>query len=172
MLVPSGKDARLPPMQQPSDHTKLIEKIKRHALYLLTRRDHTPFELRQKLLRKAYLAADIESVLIRLEEAGLINVQRFMECYLRYRRARGYGPRRIAMELQAKGVPEAVIAEHLEITDNAWFADIRHAWQKQFKGRLPKDYLERAKQMRFLYNRGFTQEQIRHIFKHEADLVE
>ncbi len=149
----------------PEDHRKLLEKLKRHALFLLTRRDHTRLELSQKLARKNYTEADIDSVLTTLEEAGLINTSRFAESYTHYRRAKGYGPRRIAMELQAKGVTEAMIAEQVKITDNAWFTDIRTIWRKHFKGRLPADHQQRAKQLRFLYNRGFTQDQINSIFK-------
>ncbi len=67
------------------------------------------------------------------------------------------------MELQAKGVPEAVIAEHLEMADNAWFSDVKAIWRKHFKGRLPEDRQAEAKQQRFLFNRGFTQDQIRSV---------
>jgi regulatory protein len=153
------------PITQP-DHRKLLEKIRRHALFLLTRRDHTYLELKQKLSRKDYAPADIETILTSLESTGLINDQRFAESYTHYRRNKGYGPNRIRMELQARGLTEAVIAEHLQITDNAWFSDIQRAWRKQFKGRLPADHKEKAKQLRFLYNRGFTQNQIHSIFKY------
>jgi len=149
----------------PEDHRKLLEKLKRHALFLLARRDHTSLELSQKLSRKGYPEADIATVLTNLEQAGLINARRFTESYTHYRRGKGYGPRRIAMELQAKGVAEAMIAEQVKITDNTWFADIRTIWRKHFKGRLPADQQQRAKQLRFLYNRGFTQDQINSIFK-------
>ncbi|HTM64524.1 MAG TPA: regulatory protein RecX [Gammaproteobacteria bacterium] len=151
----------------PNDTNKLLEKIRRHALYLLTRRDHTCLELKQKLSRKGYDDAHIVSIIASLEEAGLINAARFTESYTHYRRGKGYGPRRIAMELQAKGVAESVIAEHVKIADNAWFTEIRIVWRKQFKCRLPEDARDRAKQMRFLYNRGFTQEQIKSVFEDE-----
>ena len=147
------------------DPKKMLEKIRRHALYLLARRDHTRQELWQKLSRKDYPKPDIDSVLTRLEEAELINSARFAENYTHYRRRKGYGPKRIIMELQAKGVDEAVIAEHVEITDNAWFAELSTIWHKQFKGRLPADQKNYGRQMRFLYNRGFTQDQINKLFK-------
>lgn len=155
----------------PADHRKLLEKIRRHALFLLTRRDHSRQELRQKLSRKDYAAADIDIILTRLEETGLINAERFAESYAHYRRGKGYGPRRIAMELQQKGIADAVIAEQVKITDNAWFTEIRAIWRKHFKGRLPADQKQRAKQLRFLFNRGFTQEQINSIFKN-AEMFE
>lgn len=160
MQLPQEDDTCL----SPADHRKLLEKIRRHALFLLTRRDHSRQELRQKLSRKDYDAADIDIILTRLEETGLINTERFAESYTHYRRGKGYGPRRIAMELQQKGITDAVIAEQVKITDNAWFTEIRAVWRKHFKGRLPADQKQRAKQLRFLYNRGFTQDQINSIF--------
>ena len=148
-----------------TDQRKLLEKIRRHALFLITRRDHTSLELKQKLSRKDYSETNIDTVISRLEETDLINPVRFAESYTHYRRSKGYGPRRIAMELQQKGVADGVIAEQVKITDNAWFTEIRQAWRKQFKGQLPTDQKQRARQFRFLYNRGFTQDQINSVFE-------
>lgn len=163
-MYPSSDDTL-----SPEDQRKCQEKIRRHALFLLTRRDHTSQELRQKLSRKDYPTAEIETVLTSLEATGLINTVRFAESYTHYRRAKGYGPRRIAMELQSKGIAEAVIAEQVKITDNAWFTEIRTIWRKHFKGRQPADQRERARQLRFLYNRGFTQDQIKSVFEIEDE---
>lgn len=141
------------------------DRIHHNALNLLTRRDHSRLELKQKLLRKDYDPDDIDFILNRLTESDLLNDHRFAESYIRYRSSRGFGPTRIRMELQTKGVAESIIAELVQITDNAWFADVRNVWHKQFKGRLPADKNERAKQMRFLYNRGFTQEHINSVYR-------
>lgn len=151
----------------PTDQRKLLEKIRRHALFLLTRRDHTSLELRQKLSRKDYPVTAIDTIITRLEETGLIDPLRFTESYTHYRRSKGYGPRRIAMELQQKGIADGVIAEQVKITDNAWFTEIRDVWRKQFKGLLPTDQQQRARQWRFLYNRGFTQDQIQSVFDND-----
>mgnify|MGYP003643123048 CR=1 FL=1 len=169
-MHPSDEDDITPP--DPAQHKKLLDKIRRHALYLLTRRDHTLLELKQKLSRKDYPTTDIDAILIRLEETGLINPRRFTESYTHYRRNKGYGPKRIAMELQTKGIEEAVIAEHIQITDNAWLNDIQKIWRKHFKGQRPTDPKTHAKQLRFLYNRGFTQNQINNLFKNSDALDE
>lgn len=155
--------------QADCEHDKTIARINRLALGLLTRRDHSPIELKQKLSKKGFKQEDIAAVLAKLESAGLINLSRLAENYTHYRKSKGYGPRRIAMELQAKGIPETTIAEQIEITDNAWFTEIRSVWQKQFKGRQPRDPREKAKQLRFLFNRGFTQEQIKVVLSGEDE---
>lgn len=148
----------------------MLAKIYQNALNLLSRRDHSRLELVQKLSRKAYDKTDIETTIQRLEDEGWINESRFTEMYTLYRRRKGYGPRRISMELAAKGIAQTMIAEQLQIFDNAWLTEVRAIWHKQFKGRLPKDAQTRAKQMRFLYNRGFTQDQIASIFKYTENI--
>ncbi|SRR5579883_295449 len=144
--------------------------IRRAALSLLARRDHSQQELLQKLKAKGFSPDSIRLIIDDLLKAGLINEQRFIENYLHFRRAKGYGPQRIWQELQARGLADEVIAERLQITDNAWFTNARKVWQKHFKGRLPTDYPTRAKQMRFLQYRGFTREQIEQVFRENGSL--
>lgn len=150
---------------------KQLEKVRQRALRLLTRRDHTYSELTTKLLRKDCNPDDIKTILADLSRAGLINETRFAENYTQYRRKKGYGPKRISMELAAKGVAETVIAEQVQITDNAWLTEIRTIWRKRFKGQLPTDPPSYARQTRFLYNRGFSQDQIKSILSN-ADSVD
>lgn len=139
--------------------------IKDTALSLLARRDHSQQELTQKLRMKGYSPSAIQSLLPALIESGYLNDLRFAENYIPSRRRKGYGPLRIFMELQARGVADEMIAECLDITDNAWFTEARNVWQKRFKGNKPSDFKHRAKQMRFLQYRGFTQEQIESVYE-------
>lgn len=150
-------------MNQQSDSPQ--DAIRRAALRLLARRDYTQKDITQKLKVKGFSLVEMETVIIDLIHRGLISDARFAENYVYSRRAKGYGPLRISIELQRLGVSDDVIAEHLEITDNAWFNEVRKVWQKHFKGKHANDYKGRAKQMRYLQYRGFTQEQIESIFK-------
>jgi len=127
---------------------------------MLACRDHSAYELSQKLVSKYPKHDQIAQVVADLHQAGLINEQRFVENYIYWRCNRGYGPLRIQQELRARGVPDAMIASALNITDNAWFAGVRKVWQKHCKGRFAADYRLKAKQMRFLQYRGFTSEHI------------
>ena len=137
--------------------------LRRTALNYLTRRDHSQSELAQKLRGKKFPHDDIQAHIASLAQEGLLNDSRFAENYCRYRRAKGYGPLRISMELQARGINAETIAEVIQITDNAWFAEAERIWRKRFKSTAPKDLALRAKQMRFLQYRGFTREQIEHV---------
>ena len=76
----------------------------------------------------------------------------------------GFGPLRIRQELQVQGLSKEMIEDHLNIADNAWFAEANRVWQKRFRGKTPSNLKERGRQFRFLQYRGFTQEQIEQIF--------
>lgn len=130
----------------------------------LARRDYSQYEITQKLKMKGYDLSEIEEVITDFVQAGYINDGRFAENYISWRRKKGFGPLHITLELEARGISKAVIADLLEITDNAWFAEAHKVWLKHFKGHFPEDFKTRAKQMRFLQYRGFTQEQIEGVF--------
>ena len=140
-------------------------KIKTAVYRILAQRESSSAKIEQKLLTKGFPAEEIGPALEALRQDGTVSDKRFAESYIRYRQNRGYGPLRIRQELQTHGLSKEMIEDQLDITDNAWFTEIRTIWRKHFKGRLPADQRERAKQLRFLYNRGFTQDQINSILK-------
>lgn len=151
--MPMKKKRRALPEQSDPHH------LKRVALRLLTRRDYSECGIRKILKIKGFDEADIHTVLLELIQAGYVNDSRFTENYIASRRNRGYGPLRILRELQMHGIADQLIAEYLKITDNTWLALVQNVWQKHFKGQCPTDVKHRAKQMRFLLYRGFTEEQ-------------
>ena len=139
--------------------------IQETALRSLARREHSARELTQKLKSKGFTTTDIDPLLENLRQTNLINDNRFTENYIYWRRQRGYGPLRIAMELQIRGISADIIAEHLQITDNAWSVGAQQVWRKRFKTNPLNNMKEKAKQQRFLQQRGFTREHINSIFE-------
>lgn len=137
-----------------------LDNVRRVALSWLARRDYSRQEITKKLASKGYPVSDIKIVVANLIEAGLMNEQRLVENYIYWRRQKGFGPLRIDIELQARGLSSEMIAEQLQITDNIWLIEAHKVWQKHFKGKLPDDFKHKAKQIRFLQYRGFTREQI------------
>ncbi|QBQ56119.1 regulatory protein RecX [Nitrosococcus wardiae] len=128
-------------------------------LEMLARREHSSWELHRKLTARGYQSNLIEAVLAELERDNLQSDQRFAESYIRSRAERGFGPRRIAAELKERGISEALIADGL-IQERDWDNQAMKARSKRFGQALPSSLGERARQMRFLQYRGFTQEQI------------
>lgn len=128
------------------------------SLDLLSRREHSVFELTQKLKKRYGLNKLINDVIIRLQESNLLNDQRFAEAYIKVRARKGFGPRRIDAELQQRKVSEAIINQELSMIEN-WNELALLAFKKKF-GNFQKDTKEILKAKSFLQNRGFSFEQI------------
>ncbi len=80
---------------------------------------------------------------------------------VRYRSGRGQGPVRIRAELRDKGIDDVLIEDFLDPGDRQWWQCAVAVRNKRFGPVSPKEYRERARQMKFLHYRGFTAEQIR-----------
>tara|TARA_B100001939_G_C16944725_1_gene619772 strand:+ start:3014 stop:3466 length:453 start_codon:yes stop_codon:yes gene_type:complete len=128
------------------------------SLDLLSRREHSVFELIQKLKKRYGPNKLINDVIIRLQESNLLDDQRFSEGYIKVRARKGFGPRRIDAELQQRKVSEAIINQELSMIEN-WNELALLAFKKKF-GNFQKDTKEILKAKSFLQNRGFSFEQI------------
>ena len=135
----------------------------------LARREHSRAEVAAKLTRKGCDAALAEKVADALAAQGLLSDERFAEVLVRSRRHRGYGPVRIRHELKQKGLVPEAIEQYVDIQNNEWIAELERVRRKKFGDRLPRNYAERAKQMKFLQYRGFTFDQIQRVFESDAD---
>jgi regulatory protein len=128
---------------------------------LLARREHSRLELERKLRQRGMDGADLAPVLDELAAANLQSDARFAEHYARGRAERGYGPLRIRAELQARGIGSAGVATALASLEADWAGQACLAREKRFGPDRPADLKERARQTRFLLQRGYSQEQIR-----------
>jgi len=136
------------------------------ALELLARREHSRLELRQKLLQRGFVAADIDPVLNRLVAEGSLDEGRYAELYACTRADKGYGPLRIAQDLRARGVPDEHVTAALAALEADWPAKLRALHRKRFQSRIPADVAGRLQQTRFLRQQGFSLEQIKALFEH------
>jgi len=141
--------------------------VRRAAMDLLARREHGRVELTRKLQRKGAPAELIEPALARLAEEGLLNESRYLEAYVASRARGGYGPLRIREELAQRGLARGDIEQALQAADVDWGLSLRTLWQRRF-GLQPGDARERARQGRFLANRGFALEQIARLLRGAA----
>ena len=136
-------------------------KLRLKAITMLARRDHSRIELQQKLTRLGGAAADIESVLDRLQAENLLSDRRFAEGVVRVRGAR-YGSSRVAQDLRARGVTGELAADLVGGLKASEAERAQVIWKRKF-GDAPADARERARQMRFLQARGFAAEVIRKV---------
>jgi regulatory protein len=139
--------------------------IRAKALELLTRREHSRLELRQKLLQRGFAADQIGPVLEQLSTERLLDENRYAELYACSRADKGYGPLRIARELRERGVPEDIVAATLNRLENDWMSKLQTLHRKRFKSQRPTDTAERMQQIRVLRQQGFTLDQIKQFFE-------
>jgi len=139
----------------------LQKEIELSAVRLLSYREHTVKQLREKLLAKDFNLKEINIVLDDLLTRNLISHERFAEQYTSYRSKKGFGPVRISKEMREKGVPDALIEQYLYDGSVAWYDLMEQILFKKFGASPVLNFSERAKRARFLEYRGFTSTEIR-----------
>ena len=133
------------------------------ALDLVSRREHSRHELMQKLNKRfPETLPIIEEALDKLVLKNILNDERFAEMYLNSRARKGFGPKKIEMELYSKKVDSMLIGNAIE-TYESWIENAENELQKKFKGIQPTDYKSMMKQKQFLFNRGFSAQIIERI---------
>ena len=136
---------------------------KQVAVRLLSRREHSAEEIRQKLVKREFEAAEIATALLELKQGDWQSDERFAEAYVRYRRLKGFGPVRIASELRERGVDELIANRYLYADESLWLDTLEREYLKKYHGSDYEDFQEKAKRMRFLQYRGFSIDQINKV---------
>jgi regulatory protein len=168
--------------------------LKARALAYLSAREHSRSELRAKLLRPARpkpqrgsvvevevdepdpdvqhsraseqgleQAAKVDAVLDELEALKYLSDERFVES-LAHRRASRFGVLKLRHELKSHKIAEPLQKEALERARSSELERATDVWSKKFMA-LPESVEERAKQQRFLANRGFTPSVVYKVLK-------
>ena len=133
------------------------------ALDLVSRREHSCYELIQKLNKRfPETMPVIEDVVQKLVTNNILNDERFAEMYLNSRARKGFGPKKIEMELNSKKVDSSFIVSAIAEYDS-WAENAENELLKKFKGIKPNDFNSKMKQKQFLFNRGFSTQIIEQI---------
>lgn len=156
------RDAEVtPPQLEDLRREDEVRQAKEKAMDCLSAAAQTGGMLREKL-RRRYSEEAVEVAVCRMEELGLINDLDYSRRFaadavnLRY-----YPKRRIAAELQRKGVSEEILSEVLaEITEETEIKTASRLLEKQYREKLC-DRRERDKVKAALQRRGFGCETIR-----------
>lgn len=144
-------------------------RVRAKALGFLARREHAAGELKAKLLDRGYESTAVEAVLSSLAQEKLLSDARFVQEFVAARVRRGSGPMKIREELRAKGVMGEMVEEALGSLKAASAEVAATARRKRFGATLPKDMPERARQARFLQQRGFSMDDIRKALKGDLE---
>jgi regulatory protein len=139
--------------------------IRRAAMDLLARREHSLRELRHKLLRRFGDTPLIEEALSRLADDNLQSDERYAGSFVRQRAARGYGPVRIRQEMREKGLDKPAIAAAMAGASIDWRSLAAEVSRKKFGDTRAADTRERARRSRFLLYRGFDADDVRDLLE-------
>lgn len=137
--------------------------IRRRAMDLLARREHSRYELKLKLQKHGAFTI-IDEVINVLETEQLLSEKRYAEMIVRNYGGRGYGPLFIQQKLLQQRVSETVVSQALLQSGYNWYEQAKKQRIKHFRDADCNDTKIRWKQIRYLQNRGFLPEQIKESF--------
>ena len=135
-------------------------RLKERALALLSRRDHSEWELFRKLRDKGADPVELAELLEQLRAWGYLDDRRFAENFVRYRAGKAWGRKRYGQELLHRGVSaetvEDVLNSSSELSDRVLAEKLLGLVEKELAlGKVPD------KIMASLLRRGFRAGQIR-----------
>lgn len=133
---------------------------RKKAMDYLARREYGNQELKRKLAGAGFLAEAVDPAVEQLVADGLQDDRRFVEAFVQSRISQGKGPVRILVDLSQRGIHSNLSDDVLADLDADWWSLAREVRRKKFGRSLPRDFTEKARQMRFLQYRGFLPEQI------------
>ena len=132
------------------------------SLDILSRREHSVSELRNKLIRFNPDPNDLKDVIERLITSNFLDDKRFASAFIRSKAESGYGPNYISQYLTKKGIP----------SDKYDIYSLEIDWEDKCLTQFSKkrrnkeiNFKEKEKILRFLAYRGFSYEIIKNALK-------
>lgn len=111
--------------------------VRRAAMDLLARREHSRYELFQKIARRLGEHPELfEQEIDKLTNEGLQSDRRLAEAFIRARTNRGQGPIKIRMELRAKQVGDELISIAFDECGIDWVELAQSVASKKFGDEL------------------------------------
>lgn len=160
-------------MQKPLLEQAVISRALNSAAAILARRDHSRNELKAKLCKRGFDTATAQAVVDRCEHLGYIDEEGSARRFARSRSSRGYGPGHIRQAMKKHGYGDTLIHEVLAPYRNETrqAEGARLALKKKLKtirsGQDPR--CRKEKLYRFLCNRGFSPQVVRHLLLDEKE---
>ena len=158
-----------------SAYARLLDR----AVRILAMRDHGEQELRRKLAAPVMTKNgpeetdatpdDIENVINWCKESHYLDDARFARQFISSRSRKGYGPSRIRLELNQKGITREISELALYECEVDWAEKAREQAVRKYGEPLPTEFAIKAKVQRFLLNRGYLMEDIQEIWRNFAD---
>ncbi len=174
--MPPGRSAgggrgprRLRRASAPPEAPESTAAARGRAIRLLARRDYPRDLLKGRLTDSGFEEGAAEAAVRALEGERLVNDARYVDSAVRSRTERGQGPVRIALELRRLGVAAVLIAAAVDARAPDWNERAVALRRRRFGASPPADSRARARQVRFLLQRGFSGSQVRHALGGAGD---
>ncbi|WP_235914855.1 recombination regulator RecX [Pelistega ratti] len=132
------------------------------AVMLLSRREYSEQELRQKLYRYTDDEVAINQVITRLQKEKWQSDTRFAENFVSSKQTR-WGSQKIIQALSKHHLEQDTLVDIKMSLRETEYERALVVWNKKFKGQKATTPQEKAKQMRFLASRGFSADIVRKI---------
>lgn len=137
------------------------------GLDLLARRMHFAAELRTKLARRGYPEAEVEGAMERLTAGGFLNEQEAANLLVRSLQRRGYGRRRLELDLRRRGADAGAAGAALERVGDE--DELERAGSVAARWRSSHPARDAAALARHLERRGFLPRTIGAVVFDSAD---
>lgn len=145
------------------------KQIREIVTRLLSRREHSYFELLQKLQLRGFKSDDVRQMVDRFTLADIQSDQRFAESFARQSISKGQGEQRIRAGLKERQVCDEYVQQALNELQPDWFELARAVFIKKYGHHVEMDWQQQQKCYRYLQYRGFNQEQIRYACEGENE---
>lgn len=166
---------------------QLTKILRNKAVQLLAQRDHSSYELSQKLMIfltkylskkidptnnddaiceqiKTEFSTQITEVIEYCIAHHWLNDIEYATKYIEMQARKGYGKYRIVMELKRRGLSIEMLQSALHQTDINWIEVAMQQIIKKFKKIDKKDLIQKKKIIQFLLSRGFAQDEIKSAY--------
>jgi regulatory protein len=141
-------------------------KLRRYAIWLLSRREYNVQKLETKLNQKCQDAAYIAELLAWCVSLGYVNDARYCEQYVRRQIDKGVGKQRVLADAYAKGIDRKEVEKYLNDLEIDWYEQASNAYNKKFFNTFDKkNYQEKAKRQRYMIGRGFGFDEIEYAMQ-------
>jgi regulatory protein len=132
------------------------------AQAILSRRDHSEFEIRTKMKRKKFSALQINDVVTRLKKLDLINDNNFAETFTANTlHLKAVGRRWLAYKLKQKGIDQSIISD---VLNRAYFPGREEKLARQAASTWRRTHSQHTNDYkrltRHLISRGFSYDAI------------
>tara|TARA_B100000700_G_scaffold314813_1_gene401938 strand:+ start:77 stop:511 length:435 start_codon:yes stop_codon:yes gene_type:complete len=132
------------------------------ALDILSRREHSSYELKTKLKKFETDEKDLNQLIQKLKASNFVDDRRFATAFIKSKSQSGYGPSYISQYLLKKGISSDLY--DINSLNIDWEYICREQFEKKRRGK-DINFKEREKILRFLAYRGFSYEIIKNALK-------